>query len=97
MKQLYRELELEDVYAKYEEETHSQIKELIAKVDDIPHAVSFASLVRGTACAVSAGSVCACFVRRTFFFFSRKWLRCRELLAMCSFLFNARHFFGLTP
>ena len=41
VKELYRELELEDVYAKYEEETHSQIKELIAKVDNIPHAVSF--------------------------------------------------------
>lgn len=40
MKDLYRELELEAVYAKYEEETHKQIKELIAKVEDIPHAVS---------------------------------------------------------
>lgn len=40
MKELYRELELESVYAKYEEETHKQIKELIAKVEDIPHAVS---------------------------------------------------------
>lgn len=40
VKELYRELELEAVYAKYEEETHKQIKELIAKVEDIPHAVS---------------------------------------------------------
>eukprot|EP00903_Cladosiphon_okamuranus_P010630 g10052.t1 len=39
VKELYRELELEAVYAKYEEETHKQIKELIAKVEDIPHAV----------------------------------------------------------
>lgn len=27
------------MYAKYEEETHKQIKELIAKVEDIPHEV----------------------------------------------------------
>lgn len=39
MKELYRELDLEGVYARYEEETHKQIKELIAKVDHIPHAV----------------------------------------------------------
>lgn len=39
VKELYRELELEDVYAKYEEKTHKEIKELIAKVEDIPHAV----------------------------------------------------------
>ena len=39
MKELYRELELEAVYAKYEDETHKQIKELIAKVEDIPPAV----------------------------------------------------------
>lgn len=40
VKELYRELELEAVYARYEEETHKQIKELIARVDDIPRAVS---------------------------------------------------------
>ncbi|CAM9425222.1 unnamed protein product [Pylaiella littoralis] len=39
VKGLYRELDLEGVYARYEEETHKQIKELIAKVDNIPHAV----------------------------------------------------------
>ncbi|CBN75787.1 Farnesyl pyrophosphate synthase [Ectocarpus siliculosus] len=39
VKELYRELKLEKVYAKYEEDTHKQIKELIAKVEDIPHAV----------------------------------------------------------
>ncbi|CAN0232238.1 unnamed protein product, partial [Ectocarpus sp. 4 AP-2014] len=39
VKELYRELKLEEVYAKYEEDTHKQIKELIAKVEDIPHAV----------------------------------------------------------
>lgn len=40
MKELYREMNLEAVYAEYEEATHKQIKELIAKVEDIPHAVS---------------------------------------------------------
>ncbi|CAM9751119.1 unnamed protein product [Scytosiphon promiscuus] len=39
VKELYRELKLEAVYAEYEEATHKQIKELIAKVEDIPHAV----------------------------------------------------------
>ncbi|CAM9470845.1 unnamed protein product [Ectocarpus sp. 8 AP-2014] len=39
VKELYRELKLEEVYDKYEEDTHKQIKELIAKVEDIPHAV----------------------------------------------------------
>ncbi|CAM9169892.1 unnamed protein product, partial [Ectocarpus sp. 12 AP-2014] len=39
VKELYRELKLEEVYAKYEDDTHKQIKELIAKVEDIPHAV----------------------------------------------------------
>lgn len=39
IKELYRELELERVYAEYEEKTHKEIKALIAKVDNIPHAV----------------------------------------------------------
>ena len=39
MKALYRDLDLESVYYKYEEETHKQIKDLISKVDHIPHEV----------------------------------------------------------
>lgn len=41
MKALYRDLDLESVYYKYEEETHKQIKELIAKVEHIPHEVRY--------------------------------------------------------
>lgn len=39
VKALYRDLDLESVYYKYEEETHKQIKDLIAKVEHIPHEV----------------------------------------------------------
>ncbi|CAN0143490.1 unnamed protein product [Ascophyllum nodosum] len=39
VKALYRDLDLESVYYKYEEETHKQIKDLISKVDHIPHEV----------------------------------------------------------
>lgn len=37
---MYRELELEKLYKEYEEKTHAEIKALIAKVEDVPHAVS---------------------------------------------------------
>lgn len=43
VKELYRELDLESVYKDYEEKTHKEIKELIAKVDDVPRAVSYLS------------------------------------------------------